>query len=82
MNEWRLGKVTGWRLQPCPNRADLHGVSVKAHSATDSCSDKYSRSALTLELRSGTLKCSMGRFFNNNITFVNCEQVTLKVVFI
>lgn len=33
-------------------------------AAADSCGDKYSRSALTLELQSGTGgKCSMGRFF-------------------
>lgn len=71
MNE-RPGRGARWWLKPCPNRADCGASASKAHSAADSCSDKYSRAPLTLEPRSGTLKVLNGQvsIFKTTLRFV------------
>lgn len=59
-----IGESDRLALQPCPNRADC---MVSGPQSSDSCSDKFRRSALTLELRSATVKCSMDRILINNV---------------
>lgn len=70
-----FGESNRLALQPCPNRADCMVSASRPTARPDSCSDKYSRSALTLELRYGAVKCSMGRFFNKQHTFVNWKEI-------
>lgn len=51
----------GWRAGGCSRVQIGLTAASEAHSATDSCSDKYSRAPLTLEPGSGTLKLLNGQ---------------------
>lgn len=51
----------GWRAGGCSRVQIGLTAASEAHSAADSCSDKYSRAPLTLEPSSGTLKLLNGQ---------------------